>query len=132
MRETTHTFGFVLLAVICASASSLEEWKNKEDAAAVATKAGHYREAESLLRENQKLAESFPAKDARPFRTSLDLAHVYRAEGKYSEALASYERVRQTYTDLYGPESSELAETLDGEGELYKNLGDYSQAEPLL
>jgi tetratricopeptide (TPR) repeat protein len=62
----------------------------------------------------------------------FDLAQVYRAEGKYSDALLLYERARQIYMQLYGPESTELADTLDGEGELYKSLNDYAQAEELL
>src|SRR6266700_2142002 len=77
------------------------------------------------------LAETFPQKDARLPRTIVDLAQVYRAEGKYSDALLLYERAMQTYSNLYGPESPELAETLYGEAEL-KTLNDYSHAEPLL
>jgi tetratricopeptide (TPR) repeat protein len=114
------------------AASTLETWKKTEDAAAAASKIGHYREAEALLLSNQKLAEVFPPKDARLPHTLFDLAQVYRAEGKYSEALGLYERARQLYIVLYGEESGELAQTLDGEGELYKSLGDFEQAEPLL
>jgi tetratricopeptide (TPR) repeat protein len=121
-----------LLGSCAVAQSDLEIWRKAEDTAAEASKIGHFRDAEAQLLANQKLAETFPPKDARLPRTLFDLAQVYRAEGKYSEALGLYERVRQIYTDLYGAQSKELAQTLDGEGELYKALGDFAQAEPLL
>jgi tetratricopeptide (TPR) repeat protein len=112
--------------------STLEVWKKNEDAAAAAAQAVHFVEAEKLLLSNEKLAETFPPKDARLPRTLFDLAQGYRAEGKYGDALALYERTLQIYESLYGDQSEELAQTLDGEAELYKALGDYGHAEPLL
>lgn len=106
--------------------------ESQRPGAAAASKVAHFAEAEKLLLANEKLAETFPQKDARLPRTIFDLAQVYRAEGKYSDALPLYERAMQTYSNLYGPESPELAETLDGETELFKSLNDYSHAEPLL
>src|SRR5258706_10385474 len=113
MRLGNWLYSLVWLTAAASAASTLETWKNTEDDAASASKAGHYRNAESLLLENQKLTQGFPPKDARTPRTLLDLAHVYRAEGKYAEALAAYEHARQIYADLYGGESVELAQTLD-------------------
>src|SRR5437667_12355118 len=107
-------FALVLLTTCASAASDLEVWVKTEDAAADASRVGHFRAAEALLLSNQKLAETFPPKDARLPRTLFDLAQVYRAEGKYSEALPVYERALQIYTKLYGPESIELADTLDG------------------
>jgi tetratricopeptide (TPR) repeat protein len=78
----------------------LETWKAREDDAAAASKRAHFGEAAQLLEENEKLAETFPPKDARLPRTLFDLAEIYRAEGKYSEALALYERASQIYTSL--------------------------------
>ncbi len=115
-----------------ANSSSLETWKSNQEAAAAASKLAHYAEAERLLIANEKLAESFPPKDARLPRTIFDLAQIYRAEGKYSEALPLYERALEIYGKLYGGESTELADTLDGEAELYTSLDDYAHAEPLL
>jgi hypothetical protein len=46
------------------------------------------------------------------------------AEGKYSEAFSLYERARQTYTGIYGADATEVADTLEGEAELYKSLND--------
>jgi tetratricopeptide (TPR) repeat protein len=112
--------------------SAFETWKANDQAAAAATKVAHFADAEKLLLANEKLAETFPPKDARLPRTIFDLAQVYRAEGKYSDALPLYERAMQIYTNLYGRQSPELAETLDGEAELFKSLNDYSHAEPLL
>jgi tetratricopeptide (TPR) repeat protein len=126
----------VLLLLIAlrspANASNLETWKANQDAAAKASKLAHFPEAEKFLLANKGLAETFSSTDARLPRTVFDLAQVYRAEGKYSEALPLYERALQIYVQLYGPESKELADTLDGEGELYKSLNDYVHAEGLL
>src|SRR5690349_2545304 len=112
--------------------SSLEAWKKNEDSAAAASKAAHFADAERLLLQNQKLAETFPSKDARLPRTLFDLAQVYRAEGKYAESLPLYQRALQIYTTLYGSQSEELAQTLNAQAELYKSLGDYGHAEPLM
>ena len=78
-----------------AKSSTLETWKSNEDAAAKASKRAQFAEAEKLLLANRQLVETFPAKDARLPRTIFDLAEVYRAEGKYSEALPLYERALQ-------------------------------------
>jgi len=104
-----------LLYVAFSCASSLETWQKTEDSALAATKAAHFLDAEKLLLANQKLCETFPPEDARIPRTLFDLAQVYRAEGKYSEAFPVYERAVQIYTTLYGPQSEELAFTLNGE-----------------
>src|SRR5271157_423606 len=109
-----------------------DSWKATEEAAARAAKAAHFDEAEKLLTTNWRLAETLPAKDPRRPRTAFDLAEIYRAEGKYSQALPVYERALDIYTKLYGAEATEVADTLDGEAELYKSLNDYAHAEPLL
>lgn len=62
-------------------------------------KEAHFDEAEKLLSGNLKSAEKFPGKDPRLPRTLFDLAEVYRAEGKYAEALPAYERALQIYTN---------------------------------
>ncbi len=124
--------------------SAFETWKANDQAAAAASKVAHFAEAEKLLLTNEKLAETFPQKDARLPRTIFDLAQVYRAEGKHSDALLLYERAMQTYSNLYGPESPELRQTLlaadSGQvgqskndlGELYAGTGAFDKAEPLL
>lgn len=129
---STVIFLAQLVSVASGQTSSFEEWKHNSVAAAAASKQGHFSEAERLLLTNEKLAEKFPPKDARLPQTFFDLAQVYRAEGKYSQALALYEHDRQIYVQSFGVESTELADTLNGEGELYKALGDYAHAEPLL
>src|SRR5215467_10298455 len=133
MKHLLYTSALLIaLATALAHASTIESWKKAEDAAVAAIKAARFSEAEKLLVSNEKSAESFPPKDARLPKTVFDLAQLYRAEGRYSEALPLYERALQIYTSLYGPESQELAETLNGEAELYKSVEDYGHAEPLL
>jgi tetratricopeptide (TPR) repeat protein len=97
---------FALGAGASGQPSPLDLWVANEDAAASASKLAHFAEAEKLLLANEKLAANFPPKDARLPRTTLDLAQVFRAEGKYSEALPRYERALEIYSELYGPEST--------------------------
>jgi hypothetical protein len=60
--------------------------------------------------------------DARaPF--SIWLRCIGRRED--SDALPLYEQALQIYTQLYGQESTELADSLDREAELYNSLNDY-------
>ena len=85
----------VFLTITVAMAGSLnsaETWKNNAAAATAASKLGHFAEAEKLLVANVRVAETFLPKDARLPRAIFDLAQVYRAEGKYSNALPLYER----------------------------------------
>ena len=107
-------------------------WKASETAAAKAAKSTHFAEAEKLLSANLGLAETFARKDPRHARTLFDLAEVYRAEGKYSEVFPLYERALQIYTVIYGADATEVADTLEGEVELYKSVNDHAHAEPLL
>ena len=121
-----------LLLVLPALLAAQDPWKPTEEKAARAAKEANFAEAEQLLATNLKYAETLSPKDPRRPRTLLDLAEVYRAEGKYPEAFPLYERALQIYTQLYGVESLEIGDTLNGEAELYKSLNDYAHAEPLL
>jgi len=121
-----------VLILLPAISAARDSWKATEEAAARAGKAPQFDEAEKKLSANLKFAETLPAKDPRRPRTLFDLAEIYRAEGKHSEAFPLYERSFQIYTGLFGPEATEIADTLDGEAELYKSLNDYAHAEPML
>src|SRR6202035_4572721 len=135
MTRTIPKMARASLCVIllsCASLFAQDSWKAGEESAARAAKAARFGEAEQLLSANLKVADTFLPKDPRRPRTLLDLAEVYRAEGKYSDALPLYERSLQIYTRIYGSEAIESADVLNGEAELYKSLNDYAHAEPLL
>jgi len=105
--------GFFLVSSVLSVAA--DSWQANENAAAKASKAAQFAEAEKLLLANLKFTETLGAKDARRPRTMFDLAEVYRAEGKYDAAFPLYERALQIYTTLYGQEATEIADTLDGE-----------------
>src|SRR5262245_26519926 len=96
--------------LILTQAFSQDSWKSTEEAAAKASSVSQFGEAERLLAQNLKLVQTLPAKDARRPRTMFDLAEIYRAEGKYNEALPLYESASQIYNGLYGPESTEIAD----------------------
>lgn len=109
-----------------------DPWAVNEKTAAKAADAADFVHAEQLYLENLKLAAAYAPKDARRPRSFLDLANLYRAEGKYSEALQNYEQALEIFKRLYGGKASEVADTFEGEGELYRSLNDYAHAEPLL
>ncbi len=96
MRARSSLLALLVLSVaaclVSAQRSSLDTWIGNENAAAAVTRQAHFSAAEKLLLANQKLAATFPPKDARLPRTILALA-VYRAEGRYSEALPLYEHL---------------------------------------
>src|SRR5947208_13899785 len=96
-----------LLYVAFSCASSLETWQKTEDSALAATKAAHFLDAEKLLLPIQKPCETFPPKDARLPRTLLDLAQLYRAVGKYSEALPVAERALEISATRCAPHPDE-------------------------
>src|SRR6202044_1241078 len=121
-----------VLLVLSTLAAGPDSWKATEEAGASAGKAAHFDEAEKLLSTNLKVVEILPPVDPPLPRPLFGLAEVYRAEGKYSEALPAYERALDICTKLFGNEATEIADTLNGEAELYKSLNDYAHAEPLL
>jgi tetratricopeptide (TPR) repeat protein len=122
----------LMFAAVAARSDVADFWKPTEAAAAKASKAAQFAEAERLLKSNLKLAQTFGPKDPRRPRTLFDLAEVDRAEGKYNDALPLYEQALQIYTSLYGKDATEIADVQNGEAELYKSLNDYAHAEPLL
>src|SRR5207302_5550648 len=121
-----------LFLTVSTGSAGEDDWKASETAAAKATKVAHFAEAERFLSANVALSGNFAPKDPRRPRTLFDLAEVYRAEGKYSEAFPLYARALQIYAGIYGSDATEVADTLEGVAELYKNLNDYAHAESLL
>jgi len=81
-RNFKWAVGIVLfILLISAFLAAQDSWKSSEEAAARASRAARFGEAEKLLSANLQSADTFPPKDARRPRTLFDLAEVYRAEG---------------------------------------------------
>src|SRR5260370_34251735 len=100
------------LFLIATATTAQDSWKVTEMAAAKAAKQAHFAETERLLTTNLKVAEKLSPKDTRLPRTLLDLAEIFRAAGKYSEAFTDYERALQAYTARYGTEATDAADTI--------------------
>ena len=124
----------VMLAMVCLATSTLpaqENWQREHNSGAKAAKAANFAEAETLL--SQSADEARKAGNANLLARSLvDLAEVYRSEGKYTPSQTTYNEALQLYTKQDGAESPAVAEVLNGQAELFKILNDYAQAEPLL
>src|SRR5260370_6088307 len=93
------TLAASLFFISTATAAAQDSWKVTEMAAAKAAKQAHFAETERLLTTNLKVAEKLSPKDPRLPRTLLDLAQIFRAQGKYSDEFPDYERALHVYTD---------------------------------
>lgn len=62
-------------------------------------------------------------------KTSANLAAVYRRQGNYQKALASYRRAEQLFTANFGPTHPFMATFYNNLGALYQTMGDLQAAE---
>jgi tetratricopeptide (TPR) repeat protein len=60
-----------------------------------------------------------------------NLAELYQAQGKYSQAEPLYQRSLAIVERAVGPEHPNVATSLNNLARLYQAQGKYSQAEPL-
>lgn len=102
----------VMLAMVCLATSTLraqENWQREHNSGAKAAKAANFAEAEKLL--SQSADEARKAGNANLLaRSLLDLAEVYRSEGKYTPSQTAYNEALQLYTKQDGAESPAVAE----------------------
>jgi tetratricopeptide (TPR) repeat protein len=109
-----------------------QAWEQAHEAGAKAAKQAHFAEAERLLLRSEQEARRAGETSPLLARSLLDLAEVYRTEGKYSGAQPRYEEALKIYTRQYGEESLQVAEVLNKQAEFFKALNDYAEAEALL
>jgi tetratricopeptide (TPR) repeat protein len=107
------------------------DWQKAHEAGVKAAKGAQLAEAENYL--TRSVAKARGDKNAAPLvRSLVDLGQVFRSEGKFGQAQASYDEALEISTKEFGSESLEVAEVLNGQGELFKVLNDFEKAEPLL
>src|SRR5437660_1757534 len=129
-RVTIKTFWLSLwLGLAVASAGAQEAWQRVHEAGSRAAKEARFADAEKLLSQSVREARHLSELSPLLARSLLDLAEVYRTEGRYTEAQPCYEEALKIDSKQHGPESLEVAEVLDRQAELFKTLTDYSHAE---
>jgi tetratricopeptide (TPR) repeat protein len=90
-----------------------------------------YADAERVLERDLKIKRRTLAPDAPDMATPLyDLANVYRDEGRYAEADSLYRRAIQI-REKVDPNSSNLAQSLDGYAELLERVGRRAEAKAM-
>jgi tetratricopeptide (TPR) repeat protein len=121
-----------LCLTLVGAALAQEAWQQAHEAGVKAAKEARFAAAEKLLSQSIRQTRSSGTINALLARSLLDLAEVYRTEGKYAQAQPCYEEALQIDQQQYGADSLQAAEVLDRHAELYKTLSDYAHAEPML
>ena len=131
LRRTIQSL-VVLLPVCTFLAVAQTEWERAHETGVQAAAQSHFSEAEKLLSQSLTIARRSAQVSPLVARSLLDLAEVYRTEGKYGEAEPLYQQASEVSTRQYGESSPEIAEVLDRHAELYKTLNDFGCAQPML
>ena len=91
-----------------------------------------YADAEPLYKRDLAISEKAPGQDHRDVGTSLNnLAHLYRAQGKYDLAEPLYQRSLSIIEKALGPDHPDVGISLNNLAGLYDTLGKHNLAEPL-
>ncbi len=132
------TTRWLLVGLLCLGlwpmvAASAQEtrWDSIMADAVKAYQQADYAQAEKLLLAALKEAEKFGNQDPRLAISLNNLAELYRAQGKYSEAEPLYQRALAIDEKALGPEHPDLATDLNNLAALYYAQGKHAQAEPL-
>src|SRR4051812_24461383 len=128
MKLANRIFLVLCLSGFCAA----QNWESVHDAGVKASKESRFPEAEKLLAQSLDIARHSSEMSPILGRNLIDMAEVYRTEGKYGQAQPLYEEALQVNAKRFGADSAEVAEVLDRHAELYKILNDYAHAEPML
>ncbi len=124
--------GVVCLTLWGAGCTTQEtRWDSIMADAVKAYQQADYAEAEKLLLAALKEAEKFGERDPRLATSLNNLAVLYNAQGKYTEAEPLYQRSLAIREKALGPEHPDVAQSLNNLAVLYNAQGRYAQAEPL-
>ena len=92
---------------------------------------GRFADARELLLGALKKAERFGEGDPRLAQVLHRLGLVYKMQGNYAEAEASYLRALAIREKILGPTHTDVASTLNNLAALYETQGNFTKAEPL-
>ena len=130
-----RSFTLLVLAVLWLCSTSafaqVEPWQSHMVAGAQAYQQGNYPEAEKRLVAAVEEAEGFGPRDPRLATTLNNLAVLYQARGKYTEAEPLYKRALAIREKALGAENPGVAQSLNNLAVLYDAQGKYAEAEPL-
>ena len=132
MSFSKYWFALLLAFSLTALCTAQETWNKVHEAGMKATRESRFADAEKSLSQSLTIARHAPELVIVLGRNLIDLAEVYRTEGKYGEAQPLYEEALKVDSKQFGADSVEVAEVLDRHAELYKTLNDYAHAEPML
>jgi len=128
---------WLLVGVLCLTlwpvAASAQEtrWETLMAEAVKAYQQADYAEAEKLFLAALKEAEKFGEQDPR-FAASLNnLAELYRAQGKYTEAEPLLQRALAIGEKALGPEHPQVATVLENYAALLRKMGRDAEADKM-
>ena len=123
----------MLVSALCIGCgqSAGSPWESYIQAGEAAYQQGNYAEAEKQFLAALQEAENFGPEDPRLATSLNNLANLYEAQGKYTEAEPLYQRALTIYEKALGPEHPNVATSLNNLAVLYEAQGKYTEAEPL-
>ena len=113
------------------ASAQASDWETYMEAATKAYREGRYAEAEKQLKAALKEAEAFRPEDPRVATSLNNLAGLYHAQGKYTEAEPLLKRSLAMREKILGPVHPEVARSLNNLAGLHHARGNYIEAEPL-
>ena len=124
--------GMFLIFIFTQACSKSNNWEDYNQAGKYAYERGDYIEAEKQWLAALAAAEKFRSHDARLAATLSNLAELYRAQGRYSEAAELNQRALTIWEkDLGKSDDPNVAKALNSLALTYGAQGRNSEAEPL-
>src|SRR5579859_3520848 len=115
---------FLVLIGVAQSANAQQVlWETYRDAGLQQYQAGHYPEAEKLLRSALQAAEQLNPGGRRVAKTLNDLGLLYEAQGKYAEAEPLYTRSLAIMQSIRGADDFETATVMSNLANFYSRFG---------
>ncbi len=132
------TTRWLLVGLLCLGlwpmvAASAQEtrWDSIMDGAVEAYQQADYAQAEKLFLAALKEAEKFGDQDPRLAASLNNLAELYRAQGKYTQAEPLYRRALAIWEKTLGPEHPDVATDLENYAALLHKLNRAAEADKM-
>src|ERR1700732_2373079 len=124
--------GWVFYAQAPLAADAKHQWETLNAQAMKAYQAGDYAKGVPLAEKALELArKAFGGQDLQTLESLNNLAGLYRAQRRTSEAEPLYLEALQTSREVLGPRHPRTLTSLNNVAEFYHDQGRYGEAEPL-
>ena len=107
------------------------EWRRLSEQGNTLSEKGQFAEAEKALLSALAEAQKFDSEDAHLATSQNNLAALYHAQGRYTEAAELYEKALGFWESSESPNQMQTSIILNNLAEVHRVCGRYSQAEPL-